>query len=585
MASPTIPGYERLSQIGKGGFSRVYSGEQAKLKRQVAIKVLNFGLSDEADRRSFERECELMGRVSTHPNIVTVHDTAFTANGQPCIVMEHYPGGSIANLITDVGRLMPREALEVGVAIAGALEASHQAGVLHCDLKPQNILVSEFGQPALGDFGISTFSEERTRTGSDTGAGFTLAYAAPEIVEGASPSVQSDLYSLAATLYTALAGRRPFYFLSENGKKPTAAEQARRILLDAPLSLVDEGVPAELDEVIRAAMAKDPAARPATAADFARTLFEVGRRLGFNTSAPRIADQGALAVPGSIEEAVAPEWDPAKQQELLDLTELKPIDQTALRVDMPRPQLEPEPAVSNRRRLLAPVIGLLGVLALAGIVYTVTQGESEPEVNVTPALVETPGAEQVVFPPPVPQGVRVTRVGSDSMLVSWSNLPDETVTYEIRLDSREEPLVATSMTSPVVIEVDADEVPCVDLLAVRGGRLTPAPGRRCISPRLREYVEVSPSECSMPCDIGVELSGFGASLPVEVSVERLGPGPSDEEPTVAATLTDADGQIPTWSGSFDEEGRGSGTYLVTVTDQTSSQQYRSFALVNAVADE
>ena len=71
MAGPSIPGYERLSQIGKGGFSRVYQGEQSKLKRQVAIKVLNFGLSDEADRRGFERECELMGRVSTHPNIVT----------------------------------------------------------------------------------------------------------------------------------------------------------------------------------------------------------------------------------------------------------------------------------------------------------------------------------------------------------------------------------------------------------------------------------------------------------------------------------------------------------------------------------
>ena len=165
MARLSIQGYERLTQIGKGGFSRVYRGEQAKLKRSVAVKVLNFGLNDEADRYSFERECELMGRVSTHPNIVTVHDTAFTADGRPCIVMEYYPGGSLADLISEVRQLNPKEVLEVGVQIASALEASHQSGVLHCDLKPQNILISEFGQPALGDFGISTFTEERTRTG------------------------------------------------------------------------------------------------------------------------------------------------------------------------------------------------------------------------------------------------------------------------------------------------------------------------------------------------------------------------------------------------------------------------------------
>ena len=342
MAGLKIPGYENLRQIGKGGFSRVYRGEQSKLKRRVAIKVLNFGLNDEADRHSFERECELMGRVSTHPNIVTVHDTAFTSDGQPCIVMEHYPGGSLADLIGEVRQLNPKEVLEVGVSIASALEASHQAGVLHCDLKPQNILISEFGQPALGDFGISTFTEERTRTGGDAGAGFTLAYAAPEIVEGASPSVQSDLYSLAATLYTSLAGRRPFYYPNANGTKPTAAEQARRILLEQPSALTEVGVPTELDQLVRGVMSKEPSERPNSAADFAWSLHRAGQQLGFGTSSPRIADQGALPV-----------FEPSG--EFTDQSGNSPVAEHSILAPAPAPDMPAAPAPLAEAAAAAPV--------------------------------------------------------------------------------------------------------------------------------------------------------------------------------------------------------------------------------------
>jgi|GEM_PF-842660 len=324
MAGPSIPGYEGLTQIGSGGFSRVYQAQQAKLKRDVAIKVLNFGLNDEADRRSFERECELMGRVSTHPNIVTVHDTEFTSEGHPCIVMEHYPGGSLADFIGEVGQLQVREALEVGVSIAAALEASHQAKVLHCDLKPQNILISEFGQPALGDFGISTFAEERTYTGTDAGAGFTLAYAAPEILEGASPSITADVYSLAATLYTALAGRRPFFFQTAAGERPTPSEQARRILLETAPPLAEFGVPAEVDALIASAMSKDPELRPQSAADFAVALYEVGTALGLNTSMPRIASQAALRGRLPAQNPEAPE-SVAPAAPIIDMTQLTQV--------------------------------------------------------------------------------------------------------------------------------------------------------------------------------------------------------------------------------------------------------------------
>jgi len=450
VAGPSIPGYERLTQIGKGGFSRVYRAEQAKLKRGVAVKVLNFGLNDEADRRSFERECELMGRVSTHPNIVTVHDTAFTDEGQPCIVMEHYPGGSLADLISEVRRLTPQEVLEVGVAISAALEASHQAGVLHCDLKPQNILISEFGQPALGDFGISTFSEERTRTGGDAGAGFTLAYAAPEIVEGASPSVESDLYSLAATLYTGLAGRRPFAYPTASGDKPTAAEHARRILLEPPTELIEPDIPPELDRVIRATMAKDASKRPSSAADFAQSLYQVGQALGFGTSAPRIAQQGALPVLDSrtdivepsilrtVTKAAVPLAAPAHAvlPDLNDETEARHEfgDATALRVEPIVPDAQPAPVEAARldppatgtRRSLAPIIGLLGLLAVAAVVFFTTRGGTESAQAPEPTVsARTPQADVLLAPPP-PSGATAYRVGAESLLVSWTNPPANT---------------------------------------------------------------------------------------------------------------------------------------------------------------
>lgn len=595
MSSPSIPGYERLSQIGKGGFSRVYAGEQAKLKRLVAIKVLNFGLSDEEDRRSFERECELMGRVSTHPNIVTVHDTAFTASGQPCIVMEHYPGGSIADLLREVGRLQTKEALEVGVAMAGALEASHQAGVLHCDLKPQNILVSEFGQPALGDFGISTFSEERTRTGSEGGVGFTLAYAAPEIVEGASPSVQSDLYSLAATLYTTLAGRRPFFYLDATGEKPTAAEQARRILIEEPSSLVDDGVPPELDAVIRQAMAKEPAQRPASAADFARSLFEIGRRLGYGTSAPRIADQGALSVPGVVAGPVAAEWDPAKQQESLDLTELRRAEATALRVDMPRPQHQPEPVVSNRRRLLAPIIGLVSLLVVGAVVYFVSQGDpaSQPAAAVPTAIPED--AVAPALPPPAPRNAEVIRVGEDSILISWSNEPQDDIMYEVVFDTAGSEPVAISATSPIVLDgVGPQDVPCVGLTAERKNLLSPAPGRRCVSPRLTAYAELAPAECQLPCTAGLALQGFDPGVELAVSIAQVGSGSSainDSATGVSVSeferiiVTDENGAAGDWQVTFDQDALDEAqvaerSFVVTLEDASAGLEYHSLLTVS-----
>ena len=224
-ADPTVPpvqidGFDQLQPIGRGGFSYVFSARQRDFNRRVALKVLSFGLADERERRSFERECRAMGLVSQHPHIVTVFNAAFTTTKQPCIVMELYSGGTLGERLKREGPLPVALVLDVGVKIAGALQTAHDRGLLHRDIKPQNLFISEFGEPALGDFGISTLDDERSVSG---GGGLTVHYAPPEVLEGAAATAISDVYSFAATLYTLLEGTRPF---AAAGRRPPVDRRA-----------------------------------------------------------------------------------------------------------------------------------------------------------------------------------------------------------------------------------------------------------------------------------------------------------------------------------------------------------------------
>ena len=168
-----------LERIGSGGFSVVYRARQQSMNREVAIKVLNTGFATDAERRTFERECHALGQLSHHPNIVTVFDDAITDDGRPCIVMELY-SSTYRERVEEIGPLPIDEVLAVGVRICGALQTAHDAGVLHRDIKPHNIFLSAYGEPALGDFGISTIDDERSHSGA---SGVSVAYAAPEMLE------------------------------------------------------------------------------------------------------------------------------------------------------------------------------------------------------------------------------------------------------------------------------------------------------------------------------------------------------------------------------------------------------------------
>ncbi len=259
----SIPGYRGLEQIGRGGFSVVYRAHQEQLDRQVAVKVLAVEFVDAQVRKGFVREVQMTGRLTGHPNVVTVLDSGLTAWGRPFIVMDYYERGSLHDLLAASGPLPLADVLRVGIKIAGALAAAHQEGILHRDIKPQNILVSRYDEPALADFGTARMAaalEISSRTDA-----LTPVHTAPEVLQGKAASVASDVYSLGSTLFHLLAGRPPYQ--SDGGG---IAGLLLRVLSDEQPSLLRANVPASVVALLRRAMARDPIARFADAEGSAR---------------------------------------------------------------------------------------------------------------------------------------------------------------------------------------------------------------------------------------------------------------------------------------------------------------------------
>lgn len=240
--------------IGRGGMGKVWRAHDEVLHRTVAVKELTAGLYvSEADREVLhartQKEARAAARIN-HPGVVTVHDVIEFDN-RPWIVMEYVDGPSLADAAKESGPLDPREAARIGLHVLGALRAAHAAGVLHRDVKPGNVLLAKDGRVLITDFGIAAIEgdAEITRTGEIVGS---IDYLAPERVYGEAPGPASDLWSLGATLYTAVEERSPFRRTS-----PISTLQA--VVNDEPPPLTRAG---PLTPVITALLRKDPADRP-----------------------------------------------------------------------------------------------------------------------------------------------------------------------------------------------------------------------------------------------------------------------------------------------------------------------------------
>ncbi len=261
-----IPGYRLFEPVGRGGFSVVRRAYQEGLDRQVAVKILNVDYIDSKARKRFEREVRTTAKLTGHPNVVTVLDAGVTRSHRPFIVMDFFERGSLQNQLDSTGPLSAAEVTRIGVKICGALEAAHDLGIVHRDIKPQNVLMSRFSEPALADFGVAHLLSGAART-SGTEA-LTPHHAAPEILDSAGAGPAADIYSLGSTLYQLLAGVPAFRQDSDG-----IAALLLRILNDPPPPLARADVPPHLADAIARAMAKRAADRFTTAAEFAAALL------------------------------------------------------------------------------------------------------------------------------------------------------------------------------------------------------------------------------------------------------------------------------------------------------------------------
>lgn len=344
---PRIPGVELGEIIGRGGNAIVYLGVQEAVRRSVAVKIENRAVSEERNRRRFLREASAASRISSHPHVVSLIDVGTTDEDHPYLVMELCEGGSVGRLLKRSGPLPVVDALDIGIAVAGALAAAHEAGILHRDVKPANILIDAYGTPRLSDFGLAA-TIVPGEAFSATVEALTPAYAAPEVFAQDVPTPRADVWAMAATIYAMLVGGAP-------RRRPDGTSLPLTELLPAlprPLPVPEvEGADLVMPVLWRA-MAYNPEDRYPTAAELREDLIAV--RAEFGPSTGRVGGPEVMVVgakPGLAE------------------------TDTASNPTFPPPPSEPEPARGGRRG--AVVVGAIAAAVVgAGAMWAAVSPSS-----------------------------------------------------------------------------------------------------------------------------------------------------------------------------------------------------------------
>jgi eukaryotic-like serine/threonine-protein kinase len=253
--------YRVEKTLGHGGMATVYLARDEELRRPVAVKVLADNLAgDESVRRRFVQEARLAARLS-HPNVVQVYDAGET-EGRPFLVMEYVPGRTLAGY----GKRPADEAVQLVLQACAGLQHAHEAGLVHRDVKPGNLLVREDGVLKIADFGIARAGGTTRLTHYGTVLG-TAAYLAPEQAAGEDVSVAADIYSLGAVFYELLTGRLPYEAesLAELGVKQQSGEIT-------PVRDLEPEVPDAIEAAVMRCLAREPRFRPPSAAALAAEL-------------------------------------------------------------------------------------------------------------------------------------------------------------------------------------------------------------------------------------------------------------------------------------------------------------------------
>lgn len=525
---PQISGFDYVQLLGSGGFADVFLYQQQLPRRRVAVKVmLKDAVADGV--AAFTAEANLMAQLSTHPAIVSIYQADVADDGRPYLVMEYC---SKPNLQARYRRqrLSVAEALRIGIQVAGAVETAHRAGILHRDIKPANILVTEYGRPALTDFGIAG-----TSVGASEATGVSIPWSPPESFADHVPSSpQGDVYALGATVYTILAARSPF---ERPGGKNGAADLIARIQHESLPVLGRADVPDSLYRVLATAMAKSPKDRYATALEFAWALQKVQVELAMSVTSVDVIDDTADEIEDDAPDdgrtrvrsivSIDPGGDTGEPLSELpfstsDATVLRDIDAsgptasaapdvmatvarvspgrapaasvasqglafTAPRGDVESTQArplasieEPPPVVERKSRkglVIGSIVGL--VVVVGGGVALSTQRGSEPTPSPSPSVAPV---DDVVVPRSVPALADVAAVvEGDVAVFTWTNPdPQEGDSYLWGVQVAGEARELTAVTEPTVSVPVTAESTCIEVILRRAdGRASADPAVGC----------------------------------------------------------------------------------------------------------
>jgi serine/threonine protein kinase len=439
-----LPGYRDFVLVASGGDSMVYRARQQGLDRPVAVKVLT-GEPDGATLAGprFQRELEITTRLGrAHPHIVTVLDTQFTPDGRPCIVMEYHDLGSLHDQLRVHGPLPASAVVAAGTVVADALAYAHGQGVIHRDVKPQNILVLPTSY-VLADFGLARRADAGHSASLER---FSYRHAAPQVLDGELPTVADDIYSLGSTLFTLLDGRPPF--ASDDPEADTALAYLRRVRTEPPRRIRAGGAPPELLAIIGRCLAKRREDRYADAGSLRDALAAVVTEARvWSPQAPPEIRAAAAAPPTQAPPPIqAPATTPAAPTDpppastveppvlarsaLEHIEDPAPVDAapTGLR---PEAEAEPEPSLASRPRwarvavlagvalVLGGVIGLGAPWVLGAFTPDEPTGPARPVQSFTGALPSAgtlTGADERLAPGLAPLDDR-----GDSIALRWTD--------------------------------------------------------------------------------------------------------------------------------------------------------------------
>ena len=264
--------YRVTSSIAHGGMATVYLGVDTRLDRTVAIKIMHAELAaDEDFVARFVREARSVAQLS-HPNVVAVYDQG-SDGGDLYLAMEYVPGRTLRQLLNERGKLTPGQSLDIIDSVLAGLAAAHQAGIVHRDVKPENVLLAEDGRVKVADFGLarSMSGTNHTKTGVLMG---TVAYLAPEQVTGSVSDARCDVYAAGVMLFELLTGQQP-----HTGESALAVAYKHVNQTVPPPSRARPGLPQPLDALVTLATSREPRLRPADAGQFLGAVRGVRRGL------------------------------------------------------------------------------------------------------------------------------------------------------------------------------------------------------------------------------------------------------------------------------------------------------------------